>query len=388
MIGISFFDEPTDVIEHIKKKKNEIHFDYDEISHEAHLRTFTVAKITNLDLLNDIHESLIKAAKNGENFETWKANITPVLQKYGWIGKEVEVKNPKTGEVKKINVGARRLKTIFETNIRTAYAKAKFDSQMASSKKYFRYTAVLDGRTRAEHRAMHGIILPKEDKFWKTNYPPNGWGCRCKVVALDDEDLKRFSAKPLKSSKGLENIASKDFAYSFGDEIKQILTQKAKSKKSLSYYKQELKKIDRSVNERKELYLKVKNLYKNGGEDVALGRASEFVKSFLDPSGEKIKNDEILLSEYTINKNKKHSELLLSDYIFVDELTKKERITGIYEDEAGNKKIFASAFGKFYRFVLKVTSRGEIFLDSLVTSDEKKIFKKLDRVKKKIYAKE
>ena len=388
MIGISFFDEPTDVIEHIKKKKNEIHFDYDEISHEAHLRTFTVAKITNLDLLNDIHESLIKAAKNGENFETWKANITPVLQKYGWIGKEVEVKNPKTGEIKKINVGARRLKTIFETNIRTAYAKAKFDSQMASSKKYFRYTAVLDGRTRAEHRAMHGIILPKEDKFWKTNYPPNGWGCRCKVVALDDEDLKRFSAKPLKSSKGLENISSKDFAYNFGDEIKQILTQKAKSKKGLDYYKQALKKIDISVGEKKDLYLKIKKLSENGGEDVALGRASEFVKSFLDPDGKKIKNDEIMLSEYTINKNKKHNELLLSDYVFMEELTKKERITGIYEDEVGNKKIFTSAFGRFYRFVLKITEKGEIYLDSLLSSGDKKVEKKLDRVKKKIYAKE
>ena len=388
MIGISFFDEPTDVIEHIKKKKNEIHFDYDEISHEAHLRTFTVAKITNLDLLNDIHESLIKAAKNGENFETWKANITPVLQKYGWIGKEVEVKNPKTGEVKKINVGARRLKTIFETNIRTAYAKAKFDSQMASSKKYFRYTAVLDGRTRAEHRAMHGIILPKEDKFWKTNYPPNGWGCRCKVVALDDEDLKRFSVKPLKSSKGLENIASKDFAYNFGDEIKQILTQKAKSKKGLGYYKQALKKIDISVGEKKDLYLKIKKLSENGGEDISIGRISEFVKNFLDPDGKKIKNDEIMLSEYTINKNKKHNELLLSDYVFMEELTKKERITGIYEDEVGNKKIFTSAFGRFYRFVLKITEKGEIYLDSLLSSGDKKVEKKLDRVKKKIYAKE
>lgn len=108
----------------------------------------------------------------------------------------------------------------------------------------------------------------------------------------------------------------------------------------------------------------------------------------MDPSGEKIKNDNIMLSWYTINKNKKHKEIAINDYIFADELTRKDRITGIYEDEVGNKKIFASAFGKFYRFVLKITDKGEIFLDSLVSSDRKNMFKKLDRVKKKIYAKE
>ena len=42
-----------------------------------------------------------------------------------------------------------------------------------------RYVAVLDARTRPEHRAWHGLILPIDHPLWDTHYPPNGWGCRC-----------------------------------------------------------------------------------------------------------------------------------------------------------------------------------------------------------------
>lgn len=62
---LDFFSEPSDIIEYIRQKRPEIHFDYDEIMHYAHHRTFTVAKITQLDLLSDIQESLAYAQKRG-----------------------------------------------------------------------------------------------------------------------------------------------------------------------------------------------------------------------------------------------------------------------------------------------------------------------------------
>ncbi len=51
-----------------------------------------------------------------------------------------------------------------------------------------RYRTVEDARVRREHRAMNGIILPIEHEFWKSAYPPNGWGCRCFVEQTDEED--------------------------------------------------------------------------------------------------------------------------------------------------------------------------------------------------------
>lgn len=48
---------------------------------------------------------------------------------------------------------------------------------------------------RAEHRELDGIILAQDDKRWKEIYPPNGWNCRCYVVArlsheVDTQRLK------------------------------------------------------------------------------------------------------------------------------------------------------------------------------------------------------
>ncbi|WP_162165798.1 phage head morphogenesis protein [Campylobacter fetus] len=225
--SISFWQEPSAVVENLKSKKSELHFDYDEIMHDAHKRTFTVAKITKLDLLNDVKSSLEDAFKNGVKFNEWKESLKPTLQKKGWFGKTI-VQNPKTAEPKEIYVGSRRLKTIYNTNMRTAYAKARYESQIEGFGEYFRYTAVLDKRTRPAHVKLHGTILPKTDPFWDRNYPPNGWNCRCKVQALTKSEIERKGLTPLADSSMLKNVAEKDFAYNPGkfNKIEQIYEQK------------------------------------------------------------------------------------------------------------------------------------------------------------------
>lgn len=45
------------------------------------------------------------------------------------------------------------------------------------------YKTVRDARVREEHRMLEGIARPMSDAFWRTYYPPNGWGCRCDVQA-------------------------------------------------------------------------------------------------------------------------------------------------------------------------------------------------------------
>ena len=226
-LGFSFFEEPTTVYEYMASKKPEIHFDYDEIMHDAHKKAFTIAKMTNLDLLKDMQGSLTKAFKDGIGFEEWKQSVKPILVKKGWLG-NVKVKDPNTGEKKEIYVGNRRLKTIYNTNMRTAYAKARYESQMQSLGEYFRYTAVLDGRTRASHRRLHGKTLPKTDPFWDTNYPPNGYNCRCKVQVLTKAECEARGITPLADGSFLPKAAEKDFAYNPGkvEKIDEIFKDK------------------------------------------------------------------------------------------------------------------------------------------------------------------
>ena len=218
--------------------------------HETHTRVFTVAKITKIDLLNDIQSSLEDAYKKGQSFEAWQENIKPVLAKKGWLG-DVSVTNPQAGEAKQIYVGSRRLKRIFETNMRVSFARARYESQMSSPFEYFRYVAILDRRTRASHAKLHGLILPKTHKFWQKNYPPNDWGCRCKVQVVSEYEIKQKGYKISQSAPG--SIASKDWAYNPGKSAHSLDSVLAKKAANLSgelknIVKNDLKNYERDRN--------------------------------------------------------------------------------------------------------------------------------------------
>mgnify|MGYP000959542175 CR=1 FL=1 len=249
-VGVSFFAEPVNVIKALAARTPELHFDYDEIMHEAHSRAFTVAKITRIDLLSDIQTSLSEAYKKGQGFGEWRDSIKPVLAKKGWLG-DVSVTNPKTGEAKQIYVGSRRLKRIFETNMRVSVAKARYESQMSSAGEYFRYKAVLDRRTRPGHAKLHGMILPKTHKFWEKNYPPNDWGCRCQVQVLTQSEMQSYGFKPYAGTP--LNVASKDWAYNPGKSAQSLDSVLAKKVANLSgelknIVKNDLKNYERDRN--------------------------------------------------------------------------------------------------------------------------------------------
>ena len=226
--------------------------------HEAHSRAFTVAKITRIDLLSDIQTSLSEAYKKGQGFGEWRDSIKPVLAKKGWLG-DVSVTNPKTGETKQIYVGSRRLKRIFETNMRVSVAKARYESQMSSAGEYFRYKAVLDRRTRPGHAKLHGMILPKTHKFWEKNYPPNDWGCRCQVQVLTQSEMQNYGFKPYAGTP--LNVASEDWAYNPGKSAQSLDSVLAKKAANLSGELKNIVKNDLKNYERdKNLYVWQKGL--------------------------------------------------------------------------------------------------------------------------------
>jgi SPP1 gp7 family putative phage head morphogenesis protein len=46
------------------------------------------------------------------------------------------------------------------------------------------YQTAGDNNVRESHRVLNGITRPMKDDFWKTHYPPNGWGCRCEALQV------------------------------------------------------------------------------------------------------------------------------------------------------------------------------------------------------------
>ncbi|MFZ1575456.1 MAG: phage minor head protein [Chromatiaceae bacterium] len=45
---------------------------------------------------------------------------------------------------------------------------------------------------RPQHVAWDGLVLPTDDPFWSSHYPPNGWGCKCRAFAVNDGDIGRL----------------------------------------------------------------------------------------------------------------------------------------------------------------------------------------------------
>lgn len=157
-------------------------------------KVYTIARITDLDMLNDIKQSMIKAADNGQAFADWRKDILQHLQNKGWLhpnghdGKVII--DPTSGEV----FGApRRLENIYRTNMQTAYSAGQYQGYMANidSRPYWMYDAVGDHRTRPAHAAMDGLVYRYDAPFWATFYPPNGYRCRCSVIALSERDMQR-----------------------------------------------------------------------------------------------------------------------------------------------------------------------------------------------------
>ena len=49
----------------------------------------------------------------------------------------------------------------------------------------------MDASTRPEHAMLNGLVYRYDDPFWQSFYPPNGWRCRCRVVALSDYNVQK-----------------------------------------------------------------------------------------------------------------------------------------------------------------------------------------------------
>lgn len=200
---------PTAAINFLKKKGYKIGFNWTDVWKREHQIAFTVAKAMKTDLLQDIKQSLEDALEKGVPFQKWKENIQPILERKGWWGKK-ELVNPHTGLKEEVQLGSpRRLSIIYDTNVRMAYAAGHWEAFEENKKAapFLRYVCVMDGRTREEHRQWHNTVLPVDHPFWETHYPPNGWRCRCSVIAYSQYDLDKeglsVTAEPDMDTRGI-----------------------------------------------------------------------------------------------------------------------------------------------------------------------------------------
>lgn len=182
--------QPEKAIKFLKDKGYKFSWDWHEVWQDAHKKSFTVAKVMREDILSDIREAVEKAMQEGQTFEQFKKELEPTLKSKGWWGK-VHVSDGES--IEEVQLGsAWRLKTIYRTNIQTSYMAGRYKTQAENTdnRPYWQYVAVMDRRTRQSHAMLNGRVFRHDDPFWNDFYPPNGWGCRCRVRALSDNNIK------------------------------------------------------------------------------------------------------------------------------------------------------------------------------------------------------
>lgn len=188
---------PREVLDFFRKKKLRPSFDYRDTWREEHAYSFTVAKAMQQDILEDIKQGIDDAIANGTTLQQFQKDLRPLLQKKGWWGIR-QMADPKTGEIIDVQLGSpRRLKTIYDANMRSARAAGQWERAQRTKKAlpYFVYLLGPSIKHRKEHESWKGIILPIDHTFWKTHFAPNGWGCKCHIRQISQREADRLLAK-------------------------------------------------------------------------------------------------------------------------------------------------------------------------------------------------
>ncbi|MDR2188727.1 MAG: phage head morphogenesis protein [Azonexus sp.] len=172
----------TEQIEFFRRKLNLPTERWDDIVKAAHDRAFVVAGAMKADLLNDLRQAIDKGISGGTGLKTFREDFAAIVAKHGWTGW--------TGEDTAAG-RAWRTRVIFETNLSTSYAAGRWqqlnDPELQKRAPYWRYVHNDSApHPRPQHQAWGDmrLTLRYDHPFWQTHYPPNGWGCRCRIVAV------------------------------------------------------------------------------------------------------------------------------------------------------------------------------------------------------------
>lgn len=175
--------EFAEQIEFLTQKRPKPTRRWTDAMHGDHDRAFVVAGVTDLAMLEEFQAAIIDGARTYDR-DAFAAEFDRLVAKYGWS----------------YNGGREwRIRTIFETNIRTSHMAGRLrqmrDPDMVKLRPYWQYVHAetrVPMRPRPQHVRWDGLVLMWDDPWWNTHYPPNDWLCSCGVRTLSERQLKRL----------------------------------------------------------------------------------------------------------------------------------------------------------------------------------------------------
>ncbi len=168
-------------------------FDWRDTWREEHARDWVVAKAMRDDVSREIRQAMAQALKEGRTLAQFQAELAPKLQEMGWWGRR-QMQDPQTGEFAEVQLGSmRRLRVIFNTNMRTAHAAGRWAAiqRTKTAFPYLEYVQIDRPSKRPDHARFDGKIWAVDDPVWLRLYPPNGWFCGCHVLQRTEGWMRR-----------------------------------------------------------------------------------------------------------------------------------------------------------------------------------------------------
>ncbi|WKE64344.1 PBECR2 nuclease fold domain-containing protein [Gallaecimonas kandeliae] len=148
---------------------------WDDLWGAMHSRAFVVAGAMQADLLADLRQAVDGAIADGVALGAFKQQFKAIAAKHGWEHKG----------------GADwRARVIYDTNMRQAYNAGRWEQLQGFP--YWQYRHGHSGTPRPDHLSWDKLVLPKDDPWWRTHFPQNGWGCTCTVRGYTEGQFQRL----------------------------------------------------------------------------------------------------------------------------------------------------------------------------------------------------
>ncbi|MDF7669876.1 PBECR2 nuclease fold domain-containing protein [Orbaceae bacterium ESL0721] len=161
-----------------RRKTNVPTNSYTDIYNNEHDYAFVVAGANRNALLNDFRTAIDKAISQGTTLEEFRRDFAEIVEKHGWSY---------NGSFNW------RTRVIYETNLNSSYQAGRYQ-QLRDAK--FPYMEYLHNdyveHPRKLHESWDHLVLNFNDPWWNTHFPPNGYGCQCRVRGRTKGDLKRM----------------------------------------------------------------------------------------------------------------------------------------------------------------------------------------------------
>lgn len=165
-------------VDFLKRRRSVTKDEWMAMADEERAKSFMVSGYEKVQVIQRFKEKLVEAVEQGKTGAQFLEEMNGFLADAGY-----ELMNPWKSDV------------IFRTNVQTAYNAGHYQSMTQPETlrllPYWQYKTAYDDKVRPDHALMHNRVWRADDPVWDIWYPPNGFRCRCTVVAKSRAQVER-----------------------------------------------------------------------------------------------------------------------------------------------------------------------------------------------------